>query len=146
MVSICDFHSQGAGSNPVFCSNKRVSYNGYYSSLPSLRSRFDSGYPLKKCRMIHRCITVPAPGGLAQMARATALHAVGQRFESVILHKFGDACTKALAFLPCKERVDGSIPFVSTKKIVVSTKCYFVFHTTSSGSNPEAGSKFFMPV
>ena len=26
-------------------------------------------------------------GGLAQLARATALHAVGQRFDSVILHK-----------------------------------------------------------
>ena len=27
------------------------------------------------------------PGGLAQLARAPALHAGGQRFESVILHK-----------------------------------------------------------
>ena len=26
------------------------------------------------------------PGGLAQLARATALHAVGHRFESDILH------------------------------------------------------------
>ena len=26
-------------------------------------------------------------GGLAQLARASALHAEGQRFESVILHK-----------------------------------------------------------
>ena len=28
------------------------------------------------------------PGGLAQLARATALQAVGQRFDSVILHIF----------------------------------------------------------
>ena len=28
-------------------------------------------------------------GGLAQLARAPALHAGGQRFESVILHSFG---------------------------------------------------------
>ena len=28
-----------------------------------------------------------SPGGLAQLARAPALHAGGQRFESVILHK-----------------------------------------------------------
>ena len=27
------------------------------------------------------------PGGLAQLARATALQAVGQRFDSVILHE-----------------------------------------------------------
>ena len=27
------------------------------------------------------------PGGLAQLARAPALHAGGQRFDSVILHK-----------------------------------------------------------
>ena len=31
------------------------------------------------------------PGGLAQLARAPALHAGGQRFESVILH-FGKSC------------------------------------------------------
>ena len=29
-------------------------------------------------------------GGLAQLARAPALHAGGQRFESVILHKYFD--------------------------------------------------------
>jgi hypothetical protein len=26
----------------------------------------------------------------------------------------------------------------------VSIKCYFVFQTTSSGSNPEAGSNFYV--
>ena len=30
------------------------------------------------------------PGGLAQLARASALQAEGQRFESVILHDSGD--------------------------------------------------------
>ena len=29
-------------------------------------------------------------GGLAQLARASALHAEGQRFESVILHSIGN--------------------------------------------------------
>ena len=29
-------------------------------------------------------------GGLAQLARAPALHAGGQRFDSVILHKLAD--------------------------------------------------------
>ena len=33
--------------NPKFVTILQVSYNGYYSSLPSLRSRFDSGYLLK---------------------------------------------------------------------------------------------------
>ena len=32
--------------------------------------------------------TAPATGGLAQLARAPALQAGGQRFESVILHKY----------------------------------------------------------
>ena len=33
---------------------------------------------------------VLCPGGLAQLARASALQAEGQRFESVILHDSGD--------------------------------------------------------
>ena len=33
------------------------------------------------------------PGGLAQLARAPALHAGGQRFESVILHTGIDEVT-----------------------------------------------------
>ena len=31
--------------------------------------------------------TLSSPGGLAQLARASALHAEGQRFDSVILHQ-----------------------------------------------------------
>ena len=37
----------GTGSNPVIAAKKRVSYNGYYSSLPNWRCRFDSCYSLK---------------------------------------------------------------------------------------------------
>ena len=39
-------------------------------------------------------------GGLAQLARAPALQAGGQRFESVILHSKGKAGMKYFTFLP----------------------------------------------
>ena len=36
--------------------------------------------------MIHRCITVPAPGGLAHLARAFEWHSKGDEFDPRILH------------------------------------------------------------
>ena len=35
---------------------------------------------------VQLCLGLPLEGGLAQLARASALQAEGQRFESVILH------------------------------------------------------------
>ena len=73
------------GFNSHWLHKMRKSYNGYYKALPRLRWEFDSPLSLN-LPDDPPLIKVPAPGGLAQMARATALHAVGQRFESVILH------------------------------------------------------------
>ena len=36
---------------------------------------------------VQLCLGLRNNGGLAQLARASALHAEGQRFESVILHQ-----------------------------------------------------------
>ena len=41
------------------------------------------------------------PGGLAQLARAPALHAGGQRFESVILHSGKSCCCLVVKLFSC---------------------------------------------
>ena len=67
------FHGRHTGSNPV----------------PTTTSR-DRAEVAHKAHNLGVGGSIPPPatnGGLAQLARATALHAVGQRFDSVILHK-----------------------------------------------------------
>mgnify|MGYP006920694256 CR=1 FL=1 len=41
---------------------------------------------------VQLCLGLRKNGGLAQLARASALHAEGQRFESVILHQSRTYC------------------------------------------------------
>ena len=50
----------------------------------------------KRARLftVHYSLFTEKNGGLAQLARASALHAEGQRFESVILHKIIDFAEK----------------------------------------------------
>ena len=66
------FHGRHTGSNPV----------------PTTTSR-DRAEVAHKAHNLEVGGSIPPPatnGDLAQLARATALHAVGQRFDSVILH------------------------------------------------------------
>lgn len=60
MVSMWDFHSQCVGSNPVFCSNCESSSVGRAPPCQGGGREFEPRLSLK-CRMIHRCIAVPAP-------------------------------------------------------------------------------------
>ena len=48
--------------------------------MPAMACGFESHHPYQNYR------TLPDNGGLAQLARAPALHAGGHRFESDILH------------------------------------------------------------
>ena len=61
---------------------------------------------------VQLCLGLPL-GGLAQLARAPALQAGGQRFESVILHH-----------LLCKQGVNGSNPLFSTSSLQYRTSVY----------------------
>ena len=83
---------------------KRVSYKGYYSSLPSWRWEFNSPYPLKNW-------------SISSIGQSNSL--ITRRLEVQVPHrppiKYGVACSKALARDLCKIFAVGSIPISSTK-------------------------------
>ena len=56
-------------------------------------------------------------GGLAQLARATALQAVGQRFDSVILHNFPEKGRKIFDMIEFRKQSKRKV--VQTSKIPI---------------------------
>ena len=73
----------------------------------------------------HAHATVLLYGGLAQLARAPALHAGGQRFESVILHSILEIQdTEIFDILDTKHKQSGKIKAES----IVSRRLYGVCH------------------
>ena len=73
----------------------------------------------------HAHATVLLHGGLAQLARAPALHAGGQRFESVILHSILEIQdTEIFDILDTKHKQSGKIKAES----IVSRRLYGVCH------------------
>ena len=60
-------------------------------------------------------------GGLAQLARASALHAEGHRFDSDILHFFKQGVLMIIEVLPAGG-TDGSTPSTSQNPFLVMRK------------------------